>query len=59
LQDGFIAMCKDPLFVAEAERLGLDVSPVDAQALLQLLRKSAETPKSVIEAYRAILSPTR
>jgi tripartite-type tricarboxylate transporter receptor subunit TctC len=59
LQDGFIAMCKDPQFVAEAERLGLDVSPVDAQALLQLLRTSAATPKSVIEAYRAILSPTR
>ncbi|MDB5650209.1 MAG: uncharacterized protein JWL62_1729, partial [Hyphomicrobiales bacterium] len=59
LQDGFIAMCRDPQFVAEAEKLGLDVSPIDAEALSQLLRKSAETPKAVIEAYRAILSPSR
>lgn len=59
LQNAFMAMCADPAFVAEAVKLGLDVSPVDAKALGALLQRSAQTPRAVIDAYRAIVTPSR
>ena len=59
LQDGFSKMVKDPEFIAEAVKLGLDVSPVGPDGLLDLLAKSAATPKDVIAKYNAIVSPTK
>src|SRR5690242_16299715 len=37
LQTAFMAMCRDKAFVEEAERLGIDVSPIDGDAILILL----------------------
>ncbi len=58
-EDGFMAMARDPAFVAEAEKLGLDVSPIGAEALRGLLARSAATPAAVIDRYNALLSPKR
>ena len=39
LQTAFMAMCQDPGFVEEAEKLGIDMSPIDAAAILKLLAR--------------------
>jgi tripartite-type tricarboxylate transporter receptor subunit TctC len=54
LQTAFVAMCKDEAFVAEARKLGLDVSPIDADAVLKQLARAAATPKDVIARYNAM-----
>jgi tripartite-type tricarboxylate transporter receptor subunit TctC len=51
LQKAFMQMCADPQFVAEANKLGLEVSPVDAQGIKTLLKRAAETPKDVMAQY--------
>jgi tripartite-type tricarboxylate transporter receptor subunit TctC len=59
LQDAFAQMCKDKDFIAEAEKIGLDVSPISADQLVDLLARSAATPPDVIARYNAILSPQK
>ena len=47
-------MCRDHGFVDEAEKLGIHMSPIDGEAILQLLARTAATPKDVIARYNAI-----
>jgi tripartite-type tricarboxylate transporter receptor subunit TctC len=54
LRDAFMAAVKDPAFVAEAEKLDLDVSPVDGDAVAKLVRDMASTPPPVIEAFKTV-----
>jgi tripartite-type tricarboxylate transporter receptor subunit TctC len=54
LQSAFMAMCRDKAFVDEAEKLGIDMSPIDGAAILTLLARTAATPKDVIARYNAI-----
>jgi tripartite-type tricarboxylate transporter receptor subunit TctC len=54
LQTAFMAMCRDVAFVEEAEKLGIDMSPIDGDAILKLLARTAATPKEVIARYNAI-----
>ena len=58
-EDAFAAMVRDKTFIDEAEKLGLDVSPIDATALRDLIARSATTPKSVVAKYNEVLSPKR
>jgi tripartite-type tricarboxylate transporter receptor subunit TctC len=57
LQTAFMAMCGDKDFLAEAEKLGFDVSPIDAAEVQRLLTRSAATPKDVIARYNALGGP--
>jgi tripartite-type tricarboxylate transporter receptor subunit TctC len=59
LQDAFAEMCKDKDFVADAQKIGLDVSPIGAGQLVDLLVRSAATPAAVIARYNAIMSPPK
>jgi len=54
LKAAFTAMCRDPAFVEETEKLGIDLSPIDGEAILALLAHTAATPKDVIARYNAI-----
>jgi tripartite-type tricarboxylate transporter receptor subunit TctC len=54
LQAAFMAMARDPDFIAEAEKLGIDMSPIGGGEILQLLTRTAATPKDVIARYNAI-----
>jgi len=40
--------------VEEAEKLGIDLSPIDGRAIVSLLARTAATPKDVIARYNAI-----
>jgi tripartite-type tricarboxylate transporter receptor subunit TctC len=54
LQAGFMAMCRDEAFRAEAEKLGIDMSPISGDAILQLLARIAVTPADVISRYSGL-----
>ena len=54
LQTGFMEMCADKEFVAEAEKIGIDMSPIDGAGILKMLAATAATPKDVIARYTAI-----
>ena len=52
LQQAFKATTLDQGFVAEAQKLQLEISPVYAEEALQLIRKLAETPPDVLARLR-------
>jgi hypothetical protein len=54
LQTAFMAMCADKGFIEEAQKLGIDMSPIDGEAILRLLARTSATPKDVIAHYNAI-----
>jgi tripartite-type tricarboxylate transporter receptor subunit TctC len=54
LQTAFAAMCADRAFREEAEMLGIELSPIGANAILQLLARTAKTPPEVIARYNAM-----
>jgi tripartite-type tricarboxylate transporter receptor subunit TctC len=59
LQDAFMAMTKDPDYIAGAQKLSIDTSPIDGEAVRQLLVQSAATPKDVIARYNQITGVTQ
>ncbi len=54
LQKAFVEMCKDEAFAAEAKRLGFDVSPIDGNAVLKMIARSAATPRDVISRFNQL-----
>ena len=56
LQAAFTEMSKDPAFVADAEKLGLDVSPVDGDAVVKVITQMAATPKDVIAQFKEMIA---
>ena len=54
LQTAFMAMCRDRAFLEEADKLGIDMSPIDGEAILTLLARTAATPSEVIARYNAL-----
>jgi tripartite-type tricarboxylate transporter receptor subunit TctC len=59
LQDAFAQMVKDTDFIADAQKIGLDVSPIGPDQLVDLFKRSAATSPAVIARYNAILSPQK
>jgi tripartite-type tricarboxylate transporter receptor subunit TctC len=57
LQAAFMDMSRDPTFVAEAQKLGLDVSPIDGDAVVKLIAQMAATPKDVIAQFNEMVAP--
>jgi tripartite-type tricarboxylate transporter receptor subunit TctC len=54
LKSAFMAMVQDKTFLEDAKKAKLDISPIDGEAIRQLLAKSAATPKDVIAHYNEI-----
>ena len=52
-------MCKDPAALADAEKLGIDMSPIDGAAVLKSIAHAAATPRDVIDRYNALVGPSR
>jgi tripartite-type tricarboxylate transporter receptor subunit TctC len=57
LQAGFMAMTKDPAFVDEIGKMGQDLSPIDGEAVRQLIAQMGATPKDVIAQFNEIVAP--
>ncbi|MPZ38626.1 MAG: hypothetical protein GEU95_11250 [Rhizobiales bacterium] len=54
LQAAFMQMCRDKGVVAEARKLGFDVSPIDAEEIHAILKRMYATPREVVARYIAI-----
>ena len=50
-----MAMCKDPAVLDDAEKLGIEMSPVDGETVLKSIARAAATPHEVIERYNALV----
>ncbi|MDH7798394.1 MULTISPECIES: tripartite tricarboxylate transporter substrate-binding protein [unclassified Beijerinckia] len=50
LREAFMRTTADPDFVAEAKKVGLDVSPIDGSAVEDVLRQIYATPPDIVQA---------
>jgi hypothetical protein len=50
-------MSRDAAFWDDAQRLGLDVSPIDGNAVLKLIGQMAATPKDVVARFNEMVAP--
>jgi len=55
LQKAFDDTMKDPEFIAEAKRLGLDVNPLSGEQVLDMLKGLYATPKPLVQQAKAAL----
>lgn len=55
LRKGFDAAMKDPAFLAEADKLKLDISPISGVETASVVEKFYATPKAVVEKVRGAL----
>jgi tripartite-type tricarboxylate transporter receptor subunit TctC len=54
LRDGFVAMTKDPEFIAEMKKVDLDLDPRDGAALQAATQKILNVPESIKERAKSI-----
>ncbi len=57
LQNAFTEMVKDPEYLAEAERLRLEISPLTGEQAAALIREIYLTPAPIVERARAMIQP--
>jgi tripartite-type tricarboxylate transporter receptor subunit TctC len=55
LRTAFMAMCKDPAVAAAADKLGIDMSPIDGATVHDAIAKAAVTPRDVIARYNTLV----
>ncbi len=56
LRHAFMATMQDPQFLADAEKLRIDISPISGEAIEQFVGDAYATPKPIIERAKAILA---
>jgi len=56
LQAAFLAAHRDPQFLAEAARMGLDISPVDADGLARGIDRMAQAPPAVAAYMKGLMT---
>jgi tripartite-type tricarboxylate transporter receptor subunit TctC len=56
LRTAFVAAHRDPQFIAEGEKLGLDISPVDAEAIGHALDDMAHASPSVLDYMKRLMA---
>ncbi len=55
LQDAFMQMVKDPVFLADAKKSNIDISPIDGDAIKSLIAQAAKTPPDVLARFKAMV----
>jgi tripartite-type tricarboxylate transporter receptor subunit TctC len=55
LQSAFVKMCHDPAVLADAEKIGIEMSPIDAATVRQAIERAAATPRDVIARYNELV----
>ena len=57
LREAYEATLGDPGFLADAKRIGFDVTPIDGDAMTRMIHAIQTTPAPTIERLRAIINP--
>ena len=55
LQKAFVSMVADKEFQADAEKVNIELSPIDGKGVLDLVARAAATPKDVIALYNEMV----
>lgn len=55
LQAAFMAVHADKQFLADAEKAGIDISPIGASEVLALIRRVAETPPDLLRSIEKLI----
>ncbi|MEA2907323.1 MAG: hypothetical protein QOC56_359 [Alphaproteobacteria bacterium] len=56
LQDAFAATHKDPAYLAEAEKIGIEVSPISGEEILRQIDKIAKTPADQLKRIEKLIT---
>jgi tripartite-type tricarboxylate transporter receptor subunit TctC len=56
LQEAFMATHKDPAYLADAEKVGIEVSPIDAAAIRKLIEQIAKTPPDQLQRIESLIT---
>src|SRR5262245_51522027 len=56
LQDAFMATHKDPAYLAEAEKVGIEVSPISGEEIRRLIEKIATTPADQLKRIEKLIA---
>jgi tripartite-type tricarboxylate transporter receptor subunit TctC len=56
LRKGFLDTLRDPSFVQEAEKMGLEVSPVSGEEVLKILTEAYSASSDIVERARAAVT---
>jgi tripartite-type tricarboxylate transporter receptor subunit TctC len=56
LREAFMKANADPEYLAEAQKLNVDVSPLDGETVTKIIAEMKATPTAVIERYKKILA---
>lgn len=56
LQDAFDATMRDPLFLEEAKKIGLEINPLGGEAIGRLIAQMQATPEGLVERLRKLLA---
>src|SRR5215467_4647241 len=57
LRDAFDATMRDPQFLAEAQKIGVDISPISGAKVQALVQQLYATPKDIIERAKHAIRP--
>lgn len=56
LQAAFMEMTKSPAFLADAEKVGIDISAIDGDKVRQLVEDASKTPPDVLARFKKLVS---
>ncbi|MPZ39677.1 MAG: hypothetical protein GEU95_16785 [Rhizobiales bacterium] len=56
LQEAFMATHKDPAYLADAEKLGIEVSPIDGAAIRKLIDRIANMPPDQLKRIEGLIA---
>ncbi len=59
LRAAFDAVMRDPQYLDEARRIGLEVNPLGGEGIAKLIRQVQATPQDVVERLRELLASAR
>jgi tripartite-type tricarboxylate transporter receptor subunit TctC len=57
LRAAFDATMKDPKYIEDAQRIGLDINPLGGEEIAAQIRQVQTTPEAVVARLRALLTP--
>jgi len=55
LRQGLADTCRDPAFLADGERLKLDISPLDGEEVDKILEEVERIPRETVARYKEIV----
>ena len=57
IRDAFDATMKDPLFLAEAKKLGLDIDPFSGEQIHKLIEEIQSAPQELVDRVAKLMQP--